>query len=467
VICQTGGQTALRLSQVIKNIPILGTDFKEIDRAEDREKFDRFLQKLKLKRPQSLSVNSASMLEKAAKKLGFPVLIRPSYVLGGRSMRVVRSEADLKRFQESLQTTMDIHWPLLVDRFLEEAIEVDVDCIGDGREAKVIAVMEHIEEAGIHSGDSSCCLPPMTLSNTQVDQVRRISERMARELKISGFLNIQLAILNREIYVLEVNPRASRTLPYVCKACNFDWVAAATQAMLGKRFSEQSLPEPKLTAESGRLFAVKAVVFPFLKFPGVDVLLGPEMKSTGEVMCLGRSFHEAFVKGLLASNHRMPKSGTAFVSVRNDDKKKVVDICRSLKSQGFRIVATHGTSQFLRQQGIVNSGINKVKEGQPHIVDAIINGEIDLVINTVEGDSAMSDSFSIRRSALQTGVPYFTTLTAARAAVNSLESWIRGELPIVALQDLQAPRLSKARTSAAKKKKKTITRHSSKAARRL
>jgi len=237
-------------------------------------------------------------------------------------------------------------------------------------------------------------------------------------------------------------------------------VKAATAGMLGHSFKKQNLPEAELVHKSGRLFAVKEVVFPFLKFPGVDVLLGPEMKSTGEVMCLGRDFNESFVKGLLASSHRLPKSGTAFVSVRDRDKSRVVEICKALKSIGFRIVATHGTSKFLRELGIVNSGINKVKEGQPHIVDAIINGEIDLVINTVESESAVSDSFSIRRSALQTGVPYFTTLTAAKAAINSLDRWIRGELPIMALQDLKTLRMEKSRarplSKASKVSKRTL-----------
>lgn len=458
VICQTGGQTALRLSQIIKSIPILGTDSKQIDRAEDREKFDRLLAKLKLRRPQSKTVHKTSQLERCVKALGYPALIRPSYVLGGRSMKVLRSDADLKRFEESVAREVDIHWPLLVDRFLEDAIEVDVDCIGDGKEVRVIAVMEHIEEAGIHSGDSSCALPPMTLSNKQVSVIRKICERLGRELKLSGFLNIQLAIYKKEVFVLEVNPRASRTLPFVCKATKFDWVKAATSGMLGESFKKQMLPEAKLVHEPGRLFAVKAVVFPFLKFPGVDVLLGPEMKSTGEVMCLGRDFNEAFVKGLLASSHRLPKSGTAFVSVRDRDKSKVVEICKALKSIGFRIVATHGTSKFLRGLGIVNSGINKVKEGQPHIVDAIINGDIDLVINTVESESAVSDSFSIRRSALQTGVPYFTTLTAAKAAINSLDRWIRGELPIMALQDLKTLRMQKSRARPQSKSSKVLKR---------
>lgn len=436
VICQTGGQTALKLSQVLTSAPILGTSSKQIDRAEDREKFDRLLQKLKLRRPQSKTAKNLAEYEKAVRALSFPVLVRPSYVLGGRSMRVLRSEQDMHAFADDIRRQMDIQWPLLIDRFLEEAIEVDVDCIGDGKEVRVIAVMEHIEEAGIHSGDSSCSLPPMTLSKEMVAKIGRVSEKIGKELQLSGFLNIQLAIWKNELYVLEVNPRASRTMPFVCKASAFDWVKAATKAILGQSFKAQALPEPILMAQPGKPFAVKQVVFPFLKFPGVDVLLGPEMKSTGEIMCLGKDFNEAFVKGLLASNHRLPKSGTAFVSVRDQDKPRVIEICQRLKSNGFRIVATHGTSKFLRQQGIVNSGINKVKEGQPHIVDSIINEEIDLVINTVEGQAAMGDSFSIRRSALQMGVPYFTTLTAAKAAVFSLDRWIRGDLPTMALQDI-------------------------------
>jgi carbamoyl-phosphate synthase large subunit len=436
VLCQTGGQTALRLSQQLDPKTILGTPSEQIDRAEDRAKFDKVLTKLKLRRPESKMVHRIEDLKKVANALGYPVLIRPSYVLGGRSMHIVRSAENLDRIFHTFAQASDIEYPLLVDRFLDEAIEIDVDCIGDGKEILVLAVMEHIEEAGIHSGDSSCSLPSLSLSDAMIEKIRKTSIMLGCELKLSGFLNIQFAIYKGELFVLEVNPRASRTLPFVCKATGFDWVRAGIHAMLGKTFAEQKLEAPPIHPKDFKHYSVKEVVFPFLKFPGVDVLLGPEMKSTGEVMGVGEDFSEAFLKGLLASSHKLPKSGTVFVSVRDEDKPKLIEICQKLKAMGFRLVATHGTASYLRKEGIVVAGINKVKEGQPHIVDAIINGQIDIVINTTDGESAISDSYSIRRSALQTGVPYFTTLTAARAAVHSLPRYISGELEVRALQSL-------------------------------
>lgn len=436
VLCQTGGQTGLKLSQRLKDIPLLGTPSVEIDRAENRLKFDRLLSKLKLRRPRSTTVKRLDQLPAAAAKLGYPVLIRPSYVLGGRAMHIVRSRDQLESIMALIQSSADIEYPLLVDRFLENALEIDVDCIGDGAQVLVLAIMEHIEEAGIHSGDSSCSIPSLSLSHVMIERIRKMAVRLGTELKLNGFLNIQLALVENELYVLEVNPRASRTMPYVCKATGFDWVNVAVKAMLGTNFKAQGISQPDLRPEKQNFYSVKEVVFPFLKFPNVDVLLGPEMKSTGEVMGIGEDFSEAFVKGLLAAGQRLPKAGAVFVSVRDDDKPKIVDLCSRLKTLGYRLVSTHGTAQFLRRHDIVVQGINKVKEGQPHIVDAIINGQIDIVINTTDGESAISDSYSIRRSALQTGVPYFTTLTAARAAVHSLARWIRGEMDVRALQDL-------------------------------
>jgi carbamoyl-phosphate synthase large subunit len=438
VLCQTGGQTALKLSQKVRGLNILGTSKEQTDRAEDRAKFDRLLQKLKLKRPKSKTVMKLEDLPRVAQAVGYPVLVRPSYVLGGRSMHVVRSREELDRIMIRISQTTDIEYPLLVDRFLEDAIEIDIDCIGDGDDVLVIAIMEHIEEAGIHSGDSSCTLPVMSLEGAVIEKVRSQAIRLGKELKLSGFLNIQMALYQNEIYVLEVNPRASRTLPFVCKATGFDWVRAGVHGMLGKSFKEQGLQAPPVHPNAFKHYSVKEVVFPFLKFPGVDVLLGPEMKSTGEVMGVGEDFAEAFMKGLLAAGQKMPKSGTVFVSVKDSDKPRVLEICSKLKMLGYRIVSTHGTAQFLRSHGIVCSGINKVKEGQPHIVDAIINGQVDMLINTTDGDTAVSDSYSIRRSALQVGVPYFTTLTAAKASVHSLSRWIRGELEVRPLQLLNS-----------------------------
>ncbi|PIR22753.1 MAG: carbamoyl phosphate synthase large subunit [Deltaproteobacteria bacterium CG11_big_fil_rev_8_21_14_0_20_45_16] len=435
IICQTGGQTALRLSQEIRGVNILGTSSASIDRAEDRSKFESLLKKLKLKRPKGVNVRNLSELKRACRQLGYPVLVRPSYVLGGRAMHIVYSDQQLEKISLEIESAPAEHWPILVDRFLEDAIEVDVDCIGDGKDVIVTAVMEHIEEAGIHSGDSSCTLPPVTLTNAVIEKIHKLSVKIAKELKLCGFMNIQVALHKNEIYILEVNPRASRTIPFVCKATGSDWVSVGIKAILGQSFKAQSVKQPDLYPKKGQAIAVKQVVFPFLKFPGVDVLLGPEMRSTGEIMAVGGDFFEAFAKGLLASHHRLPKVGTAFVSVKDSDKSKIIDLCVKLKDLGFRIIATHGTAEFLRRADVVSSGVNKVKEGQPHIVDAIINMEIDMVINTTDGESAISDSFSIRRSALQAGLPYFTTLTAARAAVSSLERWIRGDLGVKALQD--------------------------------
>jgi carbamoyl-phosphate synthase large subunit len=434
VLCQTGGQTALKLSQKIKSSEVLGTSQEQIDRAEDRAKFDRLLSKLKLKRPKSKFARSIAELPSVAQSIGYPVLIRPSYVLGGRSMHVVRSREEMERIMLKMQSASDIEFPLLVDRFLEDAIEVDIDCVGDGQEVFPIAVMEHIEEAGIHSGDSSCTLPAMSLEGGLIEKIRKQAVLLGHELKLCGFLNIQMAIYQDEIFVLEVNPRASRTLPFVCKATGIDWMKRGVWAMLGKTFKEQGITAPPVQPTAFKHFAVKQVVFPFLKFPGVDVLLGPEMKSTGEVMGVGEDFAEAFVKGLLSAGQKIPKSGTVFVSVKDSDKARVLDICSKLKMLGYKIVATHGTARYLRDHGIVCSGINKVKEGQPHIVDAIINGDIAMVINTTDGFSAISDSYSIRRSALQSGVPHFTAMTAARAVVNSLARWIRGEIDVQPLQ---------------------------------
>ncbi len=436
ILCQTGGQTALKLSQVLDEYSILGTSSEQIDRAEDRAKFDRMLGKLRLKRPKSTTVKDISSLPKACAKLGYPVLIRPSYVLGGRSMHIVRSEARLESVMEQMNAVSDIEFPLLVDRFLDEALEIDVDCIGDGKEVVVLAVMEHIEEAGIHSGDSSCTLPAINLSDALIDRIREISECIGKELKLCGFLNIQLALYQNEIFILEVNPRASRTLPFVCKATGTNWVRHGVHALLGKSFRIQKMKRPPLHPRFFPYISVKEVVFPFLKFPGVDVLLGPEMKSTGEVMGIGKDFSEAFMRGLLGSGHRIPKSGNVFVSVKDSDKPKVLKLCQILKSLGYRLIATHGTSRFLRENGIVTSGINKVKEGQPHIVDALINGQIHMLINTTDGESAISDSYSIRRSALQLGIPYFTTLTAARAAIHSLSRMVQGEMTVRSLQTL-------------------------------
>lgn len=437
LICQTGGQTALRLSQELDKQLVLGTPSAQIDRAEDRSKFERLLQKLKLKRPQGKAVKSISGLDKAVKELGFPVLVRPSYVLGGRSMHIVSNQKILARITEELKTSPKEHWPIFVDKFLENAIELDIDCIGDGQDYIVTAVMEHIEEAGIHSGDSSCALPAFSLPSEKVIEAKKICLKLCKELQITGFMNVQLAFYKNNFYVIEVNPRASRSLPFVCKSNSVDWVGAGVKAILGQSFQEQGVSQPAIEPEFFDYCSVKQVVFPFVKFPGTDVLLGPEMRSTGEVMSIGADFNTAFIKAFVAAGNKMPDRGRVFLSVRNEDKMSCLPIAKRLVDLGFQIVATRGTHRFLAENEISSKVVNKVKEGQPHIVDAMINKEIDLVINTTSGQKSVSDSYSIRRTALQMKIPYFTTITGARAGVNSLDRWRAKEMRVYALQDLK------------------------------
>ena len=436
VIVQFGGQTPLKLARELEanGVPIIGTSPDSIDVAEDRERFQKLLTKLKLKQPPNRTARSAQRALAAAAEIGYPLVVRPSYVLGGRAMEIVHEQSELERYmREAIKVSNDS--PVLLDRFLNDAIEVDVDAISDGTEVIIGGVMEHIEQAGVHSGDSACSLPPFSLSPELQEELRRQTVAMAKALKVNGLMNVQFAIQNGPegdvVYVLEVNPRASRTVPFVSKATGLPLAKIAARCMAGR-----SLADQKVTHEIvPPYYCVKEAVFPFIKFPGADTILGPEMKSTGEVMGVGETFAEAFVKSQLGSGERLPKSGKVFVSLRDADKERVLDIARVLTGMGFTLVATHGTAKALEAGGLAVTRINKVAEGRPHIVDMIKNGEIVFIINTVEEKrSAIRDSYSIRRAALQRRVTLYTTLAGARAAANGMAQ--ARELQVYSLQNL-------------------------------
>ncbi|MBI2800547.1 MAG: carbamoyl-phosphate synthase large subunit [Gammaproteobacteria bacterium] len=417
VIVQFGGQTPLKLARALAaaGVPIIGTSPDSIDLAEDRERFQQFLRQVDLLQPPNRTARSADAALAAADEIGYPLVVRPSYVLGGRAMEIVYNPAQLARYmRQAFAVSNDS--PVLLDRFLDHAIEVDVDALCDGDRVVIGGVMEHIEQAGIHSGDSACALPPHTLSPAVQAELRRQVTVMAKGLNVIGLMNTQFAIQGEQIYVLEVNPRASRTVPFVSKAIGKPLAQIAALCMIG-----QSLPMIGFTSERRpSYFSVKEAVFPFAKFPGVDPLLGPEMKSTGEVMGVGTTFGEAFAKSQQAAGMTLPERGTAFVSVRERDKPLVVALARALAAAGFRILATRGTAKVLVDAGIVAQAVNKVMEGQPHIVDMIKNDEVDFIINTTEGEQAIADSFTLRSSALQRKIAYTTTMAGATAAVMAL-----------------------------------------------
>jgi carbamoyl-phosphate synthase large subunit len=414
VIVQFGGQTPLKLARDLEaaGVPIVGTSPDSIDRAEDRERFQQMLHELKLLQPPNRTARNEEDAIAGAKEIGYPVVVRPSYVLGGRAMEIVHAETDLKRYmREAVKVSNDS--PVLIDRFLNDAIEVDVDAVSDGKDVFVAGIMEHIEQAGVHSGDSACSLPPFSLATAMQDELRRQTVAMAKGLNVVGLMNVQFAIQDDKVYVLEVNPRASRTVPYVSKAIGLPLAKIAARCMVG-----QSLASQKVTKEViPPYYSVKEAVFPFIKFPGVDTILGPEMKSTGEVMGVGKTFAEAFVKSQLAAGVRLPKGGKAFLSVRNADKAKLIDIARTLGTLGFSLVATRGTAAALEEAGLKVQPVNKVMEGRPHIVDMLKNREVNLIVNTVEEDRrSIQDSWSIRNTALQNRITYYTTISGARAA---------------------------------------------------
>ncbi|MDY0006124.1 MAG: carbamoyl-phosphate synthase large subunit [Spongiibacteraceae bacterium] len=431
VIVQFGGQTPLKLARALEasGVPIIGTSPEAIDRAEDRERFQQMIQRLQLKQPANATVRSIEEALQVADGIGYPLVVRPSYVLGGRAMEIVYDEDELKRYMRSAVQVSD-ESPVLLDHFLNAAVEVDVDAVSDGEQVVIGAIMQHIEQAGIHSGDSACALPPYSLDAALQDQMREQVKRMALELGVVGLMNVQLAVQDGEIYVIEVNPRASRTVPFVSKCIGVSLAQIAARCMVG-----QSLASQNFTAERvPPYFSVKEAVFPFNKFPGVDSILGPEMKSTGEAMGLGDSFGEAYLKAQIGAGERLPRKGRVFISVRDVDKKGVVDVARSFAALGFKLVATRGTGAVLTAAGIDVTLVNKVKEGRPHIVDMVKNGDIQLVVNTTEGRQATADSASIRRTALAQKVFCTTTLAGAEALCQALQ--VEGEGEVRRLQDM-------------------------------
>ncbi|WP_420340205.1 carbamoyl-phosphate synthase large subunit [Roseibium sp.] len=451
VIVQFGGQTPLKLAQslVKANVPILGTSPDMIDLAEDRDRFQKLLIKLGLKQPENGIAYSVEQGRLIASQLGLPLVVRPSYVLGGRAMQIIRDEESLNSYllgtlpelvpaevrakypndkTGQINTVLGTN-PLLFDRYLEGAIEVDVDALCDGKDVFVCGIMEHIEEAGIHSGDSACSLPPFSLSEDLIEELKRQTTEMALALEVGGLMNVQYAIKDGEIYVLEVNPRASRTVPFVAKTVGEPIAKIASRVMAGESLASFGLAEKKFDH-----IAVKEAVFPFARFPGVDTILGPEMRSTGEVMGLDNHFGTAFAKSQIGAGTGVPSEGTVFVSMRDQDKASVVDAVRSLEDAGFKIIATAGTQTFLKEQGIKAEKINKVMEGRPHIVDAVKNGEVQLVFNTTEGVQAIADSRSMRRAALLNKVPYYTTLAGSIAAAKGICAHKAGSLEVRPLQ---------------------------------
>jgi carbamoyl-phosphate synthase large subunit len=440
VIVQFGGQTPLKLAEPLElaQVPILGTSPDAIDLAEDRNRFQQLIQKLGLRQPRNGIARSPAEARAIAEAIGYPIMIRPSYVLGGRAMEILHDPGHLDRYLARLAGDLDRpselvvsdKRPLLIDRYLSDAIEVDVDCLADGTDAEIAGIMEHIEEAGIHSGDSACVLPPHSLKPEIIAELTRQTRELALALKVGGLMNVQYAIKNGDIYVLEVNPRASRTVPFVAKVVGVPVAKIAARIMAGERLKTFDLKPLQLEH-----VGVKEAVFPFARFPGVDTVLGPEMKSTGEVMGIDRSFEIAFAKSQLGGGSRLPRGGTVFVSVRDADKDaRIVAAMRTLADLGFKIIATSGTQRFLVEQGLAADRILKASEGRPNIVDAIRNGGVQLVFNTTEGAQALADSRSLRRAALLHKVPYYTTLSGAVAAAQGIKAYLEGDLEVRALQ---------------------------------
>ena len=432
VIVQLGGQTPLKLATALAKagIPILGTSPDAIDLAEDRERFQVLLQRLGLRQPANGIARSAEEAERVADAIGYPVVIRPSYVLGGRAMEIIHDRDALRRYiTHAVEVSGDK--PVLLDSYLQDAIEVDVDALADGTDVVVAGIMQHIEEAGIHSGDSACCLPPHSLSAEAIAEIERETTALAEALGVVGLMNVQFAVKDGDIYVLEVNPRASRTVPFVAKATGVPVAKIAARVMAGEKLASFPLKPPRGATH----VSVKEAVFPFARFPGVDVILGPEMKSTGEVMGIGADFSSAFAKSQLGAGARLPSSGCVFISVKDKDKHAAAALAARLSGLGFTLIATDGTAATLTEAGLPARRINKVLQGRPHCEDAIINGDVQLVINTTEGAQAIRDSFSIRRSALMKNVPHYTTIAGAAAAVDAIEALLSGHgLDVAPLQ---------------------------------
>ena len=431
VIVQYGGQTPLKLSKALADagVPIIGTLPEDIDAAEDRERFQKILKDLNLKQPPNRTARTPEEAIKLAQEIGYPLVVRPSYVLGGRAMEIVHEQEDLERYmREAVKVSHDS--PVLLDRFLNDAIEVDIDAISDGKSVVIGGIMEHIEQAGVHSGDSACSLPPYSIDEKKQNELISQTKKMASKLNVLGLMNVQFALQGDDIYVLEVNPRASRTVPFVSKAIGKPLAKIAARCMAGESLASQSLT----TEVCPKFFSVKEAVFPFIKFPGVDVILGPEMKSTGEVMGVGSSFAEAFIKSQMGASMNLPTKGTAFISVRKEDHEKIVEVAQALKKLGFSLAATKGTAKVLTENNLEVQYVNKVAEGRPHIVDMIKNDEIDFIVNITEDKLAIKDSYEIRRNALQNKVTYYTTFAGAKAACVGMN--YSDEITVSSLQNL-------------------------------
>jgi len=431
VIVQYGGQTPLKLAKALEanGVKIIGTSPEDIDVAEDRERFQKVLIDLGLNQPPNRTARTANEAIQLAEEIGYPLVVRPSYVLGGRAMEIVHEESDLQRYMtEAVKVSHES--PVLLDRFLNDAQEIDVDAISDGENVVVGGIMQHIEQAGVHSGDSACSLPPFDLSEKIQQELIQQTKLLAQALKVNGLMNIQFAIQGEIIYILEVNPRASRTVPFVSKAIGKPLAMIAAKVMVGKSLKDQNFVKEIVP----NFYSVKEAVFPFIKFPGVDTILGPEMKSTGEVMGSGKTFAEAFIKSQLGAGTTLPYKGKAFLSVRKEDHESIIEIAQALAKLGFDLVATDGTARSIQNHGMIVDRINKVAQGRPHIVDMIKNKEIDFIVNITEDKKAIADSYTIRRNALMNKITYYTTLSGAKAACVGM-SYV-DELEVNSIQSL-------------------------------
>ncbi len=435
IIVQFGGQTPLNLAAGLARagMPILGTSAESVDMAEDREKFKRLLDQLGLRQPPSGTALTMEEARQVTRTVGYPCLVRPSYVLGGRAMEIVYDDDQLLQFaKRAFEASPE--FPILIDRFLEDAIEVDVDMVGDGETYVIGGILEHIEEAGVHSGDSAMVLPPHTLTDEVLDEIRRTTVRLAHALSIVGLMNVQFAVKDDAVYILEVNPRASRTIPFISKAIGLPLASVATRAMLGIPLREQGVVKEVVAP----YLAVKESVFPFSRFSGVDIILGPEMRSTGEVMGLDEEFGRAFIKSQIAAGQHLPRSGTVFMSVRNQNKRAATLIAQRLEALGFHLVATQGTARVLQRHGLNAIPVKKIHEGRPNVLDLIKSGQIQLVINTPSGRLPRADEVQIRAAATALGIPCITTMAGAQASINGIEALMKRPLAVKPIQDYHA-----------------------------